>query len=160
MPQIGDLALDFTLPNQDGQPVTLSAFKGRFVILFAFPAAGTYGCTQQACSFREAFPRFAEANAVILGVSADSQDKLQKWKAKEKLPYDLLSDPDHRVLALYEAWGMKLFGVLPLSMPIRSYWVIDPQGRIVDLEINTGMLSSMEKALKTVTALSGAGREA
>ncbi|NDJ61616.1 MAG: peroxiredoxin, partial [Chloroflexi bacterium] len=103
MPGVGEQAPDFELPNQDGKMVKLSDFRGRRVLLFAYPRAGTGGCTTQACGLRDAFPKFTENNVVVLGLSDDPPDANRKWKEKENLPYDLLSDPEHKVI---EAWGI------------------------------------------------------
>ncbi len=153
MLHIGDLAPDFTLPNQDQTLIHLSDLRGKPVVLFAFPAAGTGGCTKQACTFRDAFPKVESADAVILGISGDSAQTLKDWKNKEKLPYDLLSDTEHNVLKAYGTWGMKLLGLISLPMAIRSYWVIDATGRIVDMEIDTGITSSVDKAMKALKTL-------
>src|SRR5215203_5849046 len=99
---IGEPAPDFTLPNQDGQLIRLSDFRGKKVVLFAFPRANTMGCNAQACGFRDEFEEFRTNNAVVLGISCDPQQALQDWKMGKKLPYNLLSDPDHVVV---EPWG-------------------------------------------------------
>ncbi|MCA9912939.1 MAG: peroxiredoxin, partial [Anaerolineae bacterium] len=107
MPAVGEKAPDFELPNQDGEMVKLSDFRGKRVLLFAYPKAGTSGCTTQACGLRDEFPRFEAANAIILGISPDEPKALRKWKDKEQLPYDLLSDPEHKVLEEWGVWGEK-----------------------------------------------------
>jgi len=150
MLNIGEMAPDFVLPNQDGTMIRLSDLRGNPVVIFAFPAAGTAGCTKQACTFRDAFPEINNAAGTVVGISGDSQETLKSWKEKQKLPYDLLSDADHSVLKEYGAWGMKLLGLISLPMAVRSYWVIDAEGRIVDMEIDTGVTSSIEKALKAL----------
>ena len=105
MPAIGQPAPDFELPNQDGKPVRLGDFRGKKVVLFAYPKADTPGCTTQACGFRDHFPRIETKNAVVLGISPDQPEDLLKWKQKQSLPYDLLSDPEHKVLEAWGAWG-------------------------------------------------------
>ena len=128
MPDIGSQAPDFTLPNQDGAMVKLSDLRGSTVVLFAYPKAGTPGCTNQACGFADEFPRIEAAGAVVLGLSPDAPEKLKRWKLKKDLPYDLLSDPDHEVLERWGAWGEKsLYGKKYMGV-IRSHWIIGPDG--------------------------------
>lgn len=149
MPQIGETAPDFELPNQDGQMVRLSDFRGRKVILFAFPKAGTPGCTKQACGFRDQFPKLEAGNAVVLGISPDKPAALKKWKDKENLPYDLLSDPEHRILDEWGAWGQRsMYGRL-FNGVIRSHWVIGEDGTITDEQIKISPDQSVKKAVKT-----------
>ncbi|RMG89623.1 MAG: thioredoxin-dependent thiol peroxidase [Chloroflexi bacterium] len=147
MPAIGEVAPDFELLNQDGQPVKLSDFRGKKVIIFAYPKAGTSGCTTQACGFRDEFPRVESANAVILGLSPDAPDALKKWKEKENLPYDLLSDPDHKVLEAWGAWGEKSMYGRKYWGVIRSHWVIDENGVVVDARIKISPKDSVAKAV-------------
>ncbi|MDE2749828.1 MAG: peroxiredoxin [Chloroflexota bacterium] len=157
MPTIGQAAPDFELLNQDGKPVRLSDYRGSRVIIFAFPKANTMGCNNQACSFRDVFPQIEAHSAVVLGVSSDSVDVLAGWKRRQKLQYDLLSDPDHKMLDAWDAWGFKLFVItLPISAT-RSYWVIDEQGILVDMQIGVRPQESVDKALAAVERLSRAG---
>ena len=150
MPMIGDIAPDFELPNQDGKPVKLSDFRGKKVILFAYPKAGTSGCTTQACGFRDQFPKIDAGNAVVLGLSPDEPKALLKWKQKENLPYDLLSDPEHKVLDAWGAWGEKsMYGKKYMGV-IRSHWVIDEQGRIADEQVKISPKDSVSKAVGVV----------
>ncbi len=148
MPKIGEPAPDFALPNQDGEIVRLSDFRGKKVVLFAFPKAGTSGCTTQACGFRDEFPRIQDANAVVLGISPDKPEALRKWKDKENLPYDLLSDPDHKVLEAWGAWGeKKMYGKSYMGV-IRSHWVIDENGVVADERIKVSPKDSVALATK------------
>lgn len=147
---IGQLAPDFELLNQDSQLIKLSDYRGKNVILFAFPKANTPACNNQACSFRDAFPQIESANAVVLGISADSVDDLASWKAMKTLQYDLLSDPDHKVLDAWDAWGIDLKIIkLPIATT-RSYWVIDEDGILIDQQIGVRPGESVKKALATV----------
>jgi peroxiredoxin Q/BCP len=150
MPAKGEIAPDFELLNQDGKPVKLSSYRGKKVILFAYPKAGTDGCTRQACGFRDAFPKVESANAVILGISPDKPKDLLKWKNAENLPYDLVSDPDHAVIDAWGAWGEKtLYGRKYLGV-VRSHWLIDEKGVIVDEKIAISPKDSVEKAVKAL----------
>lgn len=120
----------FTLPNQDGQAVSLADFTGKRVLLFFFPKVFTPGCTIQACGFRDRFPEIAAHDGVVLGISPDSPIELAKWKAALNLPYTLLSDADHQVAAAYGAWGERsLFGHKYQGI-IRSHFVIDEEGNL------------------------------
>jgi peroxiredoxin Q/BCP len=150
MPNIGEPAPDFSLVNQDGDTVQLSDFKGKKVILFAYPKAGTGGCTTQACGFRDEFPKFEEANAVILGISPDSPALLKKWKDAENLPYDLLSDPDHAVIDAWGAWGERSMYGKKFMGVIRSHWVIDEEGNVADVQIKVSPKDSVKRAVKAL----------
>lgn len=147
--KVGDKAPDFTLPNQDGQPVSLADFRGRKVVMFAFPKAGSLGCTMQACAFRDEFPTIESTNAVVLGISADTPADLKAWQQNKHLPYDLLSDENHSTLEVYGAWGA---GIGPIRLPVanRSYWVIDEDGVIADLQIGIGPKQSVNEAIKAL----------
>lgn len=150
MPNVGDKAPDFALPNQDGKIIRLSDLRGKKVILFAFPKADTPGCTTQACGFRDSFPRIEAGNGVVLGISADDQKALAKWKAKQSLPYDLLSDVDHAVLEAWGAWGEKsMYGKKYMGI-IRSHWVIDEEGTVIEVEVKVSPENSVAGAVKIV----------
>jgi peroxiredoxin Q/BCP len=150
MPQTGDIAPDFELPNQDGKLIRLSDLRGKKVVIFAYPKASSMGCTMQACGFRDALPQFEGVNAVILGVSGDTPAEQRKFKDRQKLPYDLLADVEHKMLDAWDAWGMKMLGIFNTNMAARSVWVIDENGRILDMKINVGVQESVDLALKAV----------
>jgi peroxiredoxin Q/BCP len=150
MPQIGQPAPDFELPNQDGKPIRLSDYRGHKVILFVFPKANTAGCNAQACGFRDEFPRFEEANAVVLGLSADSTETLKQWKQDKNLPYDLLSDPDYAVQKVWGARGLSLLNVVDIPLTLRSHWVIDENGVITDMQVGVSPGNSVKKALGAI----------
>lgn len=150
MPKIGEKAPDFELPNQDGKMVKLSDFAGKKVVLFAYPKAGTSGCTTQACGFRDEFPKINAANTVVLGISPDEPKDQKKWKDAENLPYDLLCDTDHSVLDAWGAWGEKsMYGKTYWGV-IRSHWVIGEDGTILDEQIKISPKDSVEKAVKAL----------
>lgn len=150
MPNVGENAPDFALLNQEGKEVKLSDFRGKRVVLFAYPKAGTSGCTTQACGFRDEFPRIEAANTVVLGLSPDKPKDLLKWKTKENLPYDLLSDPDAAVLSAWNAWGEKsMYGKKYMGV-IRSHWVIDENGVVIDAQVGISPKDSVELAVKAL----------
>src|ERR1700694_1649091 len=103
-PGLKDLA-GITVMTDENKPVTLADYVGKRTLLFFFPKAATPRCTTQACGFRDHFPQIKEAGAVVLGISPDSPAELAKWKADEKLPYTLLSDPEHKIAEKFGVWG-------------------------------------------------------
>lgn len=124
----GDQAPEFTLPDDEGREVSLSDYIGRPVILFAYPAAMTPGCTKEACDFRDSVDALAAAGYSVVGISPDKPEKNAKFRAKEGLTYPLLSDVDHSVLTTYGAYGEKsMYGQKRLGV-IRSTFVIDSRG--------------------------------
>ncbi len=148
MPAIGDVAPDFELLNQDGNPVKLSDFAGKRVILFAYPKADTPGCTAQACGFRDHYPKFEGADSVVLGISPDTTKALLSWKKKQSLPYDLLSDVNHTVLEAWGAWSEKsMFGKKYWGVT-RSHWVIGADGRFEDIQLGVSPQDSVNRAVK------------
>ena len=148
MPSPGEMAPDFELLNQRGETVKLSEYLGKKVLLFAYPKAGTPGCTTQACGFRDNFAQIETADAVVLGLSPDAPSALAKWIEEEGLQYDLLSDPEHKVLEAWDAWGEKsMYGKKYLGV-IRSHWIIGEDGTVLDEQIKVSPKVSIEKALK------------
>lgn len=126
----GDIAPDFTLPDADGNQVTLSALRGQRVIVYFYPAAMTPGCTKEACDFRDAGVGLSGAGVSVLGISPDPPAKLAKFRDKERLTFPLLSDPDRDVLRAYGAYGeKKLYGKTTVGV-IRSTFVIGPDGTV------------------------------
>jgi peroxiredoxin Q/BCP len=126
----GDIAPDFNLTSADGRAVSLGDLRGRNVILYFYPAALTPGCTKEACDFRDENTRLLAAGYVVVGVSPDRLDKLNKFKTDHHLPFPLLSDPDKRVHTAYGTWGEKsMYGRTSIGV-LRSTFVIDAEGRI------------------------------
>jgi peroxiredoxin Q/BCP len=126
----GDVAPDFSLPDADGNVVSLKSLRGQRVIVYFYPAASTPGCTKQACDFRDNLASFADEGFAVLGISPDAGTKLAKFRDKEGLTFPLLSDPDKSVLTAYGAYGeKKLYGKVVVGV-IRSTFVIDPEGKI------------------------------
>lgn len=144
---VGDPAPDFTLTTDSGETVTLSDLRGRRVVLYFYPKDDTSGCTTQACGFRDAYPVIEEQNAVVLGVSPDGVKSHQKFKTKYDLPFTLLVDEDHRAAEAYGVWAEKsMYGKKYMGI-VRSHFVIDEQGRLVDVQIKVSPTDSVAKAL-------------
>ncbi|WP_194850363.1 thioredoxin-dependent thiol peroxidase [Nonlabens antarcticus] len=129
----GDKAPDFSIPNQDGNTVSLSDFKGKKLVLFFYPKASTPGCTAEACSLRDNVERFRESGYEILGASADSPKRQTNFKNKYELPYDLLADEDHTLLNAYKVWGPKKFMGKEYDGIHRTTFVIDKEGVIQEV---------------------------
>jgi peroxiredoxin Q/BCP len=144
----GDIAPDFEALTEDGQKIRLSDFRGRKVILYFYPKDSTSGCTAQACSFRDHYPRIQEAGAVVLGVSPDSAASHRKFKEKYQLPFPLIVDADHRIAEAYGTWGEKsLYGRKYMGM-VRSHFVIDANGVVADVRYNVNARKSADLALE------------
>ena len=148
MLKVGEPAPDFSLINQDGKTVHLSDYRGKKVVMFAYPAAGTSGCTTQACGFRDQFPKFTQDNIVVLGISPDKPEDQLKWKIKEGLQYDLLCDMDHKVLEQWGGWGEKTNYGKTYEGVIRSHWIVDEKGILIDQQLNVKPVESVEKAVQ------------
>jgi peroxiredoxin Q/BCP len=126
----GDPAPPFTLPDTSGKQVSLKDFAGRDVILYFYPKDDTPGCTKEACGFRDAWSDLQDLGIVVLGVSGDDAASHAKFAAKYRLPFPLLSDPDHRVMTAYGAYGPKTMYGKKVVGVIRSTVWIGPDGRV------------------------------
>ncbi len=134
--KIGDAAPEFTLKNQDDQEVSLSSLSGQKVIVYFYPAAATPGCTTQACEIRDNINSLKSAGFTVVGISPDQPGKLKKFKDKESLNFDLLSDPDNAVQQAYGAYGEKsMYGKTDMGT-IRSTFVVDESGKLSHVFFN------------------------
>jgi peroxiredoxin Q/BCP len=125
-----DKAYEFTLPDANGTPVSLSGFIGKKVVLYFYPRDNTPGCTKEACSFRDIYDDILKTGSVVIGVSPDNEASHKRFQNKFGLPFYLLSDPDHKVAEAYGAWGeKKMYGRSYMGI-IRSTYIIDEQGII------------------------------
>ena len=130
MLEVGTKAPEFTLPDKDGNPVSLSDFLGKKVVLYFYPKDNTPGCTKQACAFAASYEGFKAKNVAVIGISKDSVASHQKFAAKHDLPFVLLSDPELQAIQAYGVWQeKKLYGKVSMGV-VRSTYLIDEQGVI------------------------------
>jgi peroxiredoxin Q/BCP len=156
MPDVGDKAPDLELRNQDGEPVRLSDFAGRTVVLYFYPKADTPGCTTQACGIRDRSDEYEQAGAVVLGVSPDEPKELRKFADKYSLQFTLLADTEHELAEAYGVWAEK-------SMYGRKYWgnqrttfVIDGEGTIARVFPKVSPKTHDEVVLEALSELAAA----
>ncbi|KQV24470.1 MULTISPECIES: thioredoxin-dependent thiol peroxidase [unclassified Microcella] len=148
--EAGTPAPAFTLPDKDGNHVSLADYAGKKVVLYFYPAASTPGCTTQACDFRDSLNSLASAGYQVLGVSKDHGAALQKFAEEENLSFPLLSDPDLAVHQAYGAYGEKSMYGKTVTGVIRSTFVIDENGVVTHPLYNvkaTGHVASLRKKL-------------
>ncbi|MGI5214898.1 thioredoxin-dependent thiol peroxidase [Plantactinospora sp. CA-290183] len=126
----GDAAPDFSLPTDSGETLSLTELRGRKVVLYAYPAAMTPGCTKQACDFRDSLASLQAAGYEVVGISPDSPDRLAKFRERDAITFPLVADADKAVLTAYGAYGEKQSYGRTVTGVIRSTFVIDEQGRI------------------------------
>ena len=151
--EAGDKAPAFTLQTDGGGTVSLAKLKGKKVILYFYPKDDTPGCTKEACGFRDDWRALEKSGTVVLGVSADSGESHQKFIAKYKLPFPLLSDKERKVMTTYGAWGEKTRpGGEKFMGVIRSHVVIDENGKVIDTRYNVKADASMPEALSALSA--------
>ncbi len=151
----GKPAPAFTLKNQDEEDVSLSDFRGQWVILYFYPKDNTPGCTNEACDFTAALPAFDEKKAVILGVSPDSPKSHRNFMARHDLKLTLLSDPDHEALAPYGAWAKKKNYGREYMGVARSTFIIDPDGNVAAEWKNVKVKGHVEAVEKKLAELQG-----
>jgi thioredoxin-dependent peroxiredoxin len=147
----GDPAPDFTLPDADGKPVSLSEFRGRRVIVYFYPAASTPGCTTEACDFRDNLAELNDAGFDVLGISPDPQAKLAKFRDAQGLTFPLLGDEDRSVLTAWGAFGEKQMYGKTVTGVIRSTFVIDADGKVEQALYNvraTGHVAKLRRDIK------------
>ena len=146
--EIGQPAPDFTLATDGGGTVSLSALAGKRVVLYFYPKDDTPGCTREACAFRDQFPDFSAANAVVIGVSKDGAASHDKFKAKYQLPFTLAADTDTALAQAYGVWiEKKNYGKTYLGV-IRSTFVISDKGRIEHAFYNVKATGHVAKLIR------------
>jgi thioredoxin-dependent peroxiredoxin len=146
----GDAAPDFTLPDADGRPVSLADYRGRSVVVYFYPAAGTSGCTKEACDFRDNLAELNDAGIDVVGISPDQPAKLATFRDAEGLTFPLLADPDRQVLEAYGAYGEKTLYGKKTTGVIRSTFVVGPDGTLQRALYNvraTGHVAALRKKI-------------
>lgn len=128
--QIGDPAPDFTLPDAEGNLVTLSKLKGKRIVLYFYPRDNTPGCIKEACGFRDVYEDYQSQDVLILGISADDTKSHTKFATKYSLPFPLLCDSEGQVGTLYDSYGLKKFMGKEFMGVMRNTFVISPEGAI------------------------------
>lgn len=133
LPPIGKPAPAFRTVNQNGNAVALEDFKGKKVVLYFYPKAMTPGCTTQACGIRDAQAEFAQRNTVVLGISPDAPERLERFIEKQSLNFDLLSDEDHKIAESYGVWAWKKFMGKEYVGIHRLTFIINEDGNLVHI---------------------------
>lgn len=146
----GDMAPDFALPTDTGETLSLKDLRGRKVVLYAYPAAMTPGCTKQACDFRDSLASLQAAGYEVVGISPDKPAKLAQFRERDALTFPLVSDQDKSVLTAYGAYGEKQLYGKTVTGVIRSTFVLDEEGRVERALYNvkaTGHVAKLRKDL-------------
>ncbi|WP_222846382.1 peroxiredoxin [Pontiella sulfatireligans] len=156
-PVVGKAAPDFSIPDQNDKPVTLSEFRGKWVVLYFYPKDDTTGCTIEAKEFTELLPRFHAMNAEVIGISEDSAQSHCDFVDKHNLELSLLSDEDHVVMESYGAWVISSFGKMHYGRVIRVTMIIDPEGIIRHYIPEVLPQGHAERVLNKLAVLQGAG---
>jgi peroxiredoxin Q/BCP len=150
------IAPDFTLPDQDGNLVTLSDFKGKWILLYFYPKDDTPGCTTEACTLRDALPSFNKLDAAVFGISADSVKSHKKFADKYGLPFTLLADENKEVVEKYDVWGKKKFMGREYEGILRTSFLINPEGQIEKVYESVTPPKHADEVLKDLEALRAA----
>jgi peroxiredoxin Q/BCP len=146
--KVGDSVKDFTLPDQDGTPVTLSQFKGSPVVMFFYPRADTPGCTIEACGFRDSFAKLKKAGVVVLGISRDTVKAQKKFADKYDIQYPLLADSEMELIKRYGLLVEKKMYGKPVTGVARTTYVIGADGKLVHIFENVKPEGHAEEVLK------------
>jgi peroxiredoxin Q/BCP len=157
MIQTGAPAPDFELPDQDGEPVKLSALRGGTVVVYFYPKADTPGCTTQACSIRDRAAEYAAAGVTVIGVSPDPVAKVKKFHGKRELNFTLLADADHAVCDQYGVWVQKsMYGRTYMGAQ-RATFIIDADGQVAHVIPKASPKTHDDEVLKAIGELQAAG---
>jgi peroxiredoxin Q/BCP len=147
---IGETAPNFTLPSQEGTNVSLSDYKGKWVVLYFYPKDQTSGCTIEAHNFQRDLPKYDALNAVVLGVSLDTVESHKTFCTKDSLTFKLLADPDHKAI---DAYGVPVKSMGPMHFAMRDTFLISPEGKIVKQWEVKDIQAHSEDVLATIAAM-------
>ncbi len=153
MLDVGDTAPEFTLPNQDGDHISLADLRGEPVVVYFYPRADTPGCTTEACGFRDAWADYEAAGATVLGISDDPVEDLEAFREKYDLPFDLLSDEDGSVSEAYDSYGEKTVFGNTVEGVYRNTYLVDPDGEVAAVYPKVDPEGHAEAVLEDVAAL-------
>lgn len=147
--QAGSTAPNFTLPSQEDKPVSLSDYKGKWVVLYFYPKDQTTGCTIEAHNFQRDMSKYDAANAVVLGVSLDTVEGHKAWCAKDTFSFKLLADPDHKVV---DEYGVPVMTHGDMKFASRQTFLISPQGKVVKVWPKVDVQKHSEEVLAEIAA--------
>ncbi len=147
--QPGTTAPNFTLPSQDNSPISLTDYKGKWVVLYFYPKDKTSGCTIEAHNFQRDLDKYKALNAVVLGVSLDTADSHKSFCTQESLTFKLLADPEHKVV---DAYGVSIMGMGPVKFAQRDSFLINPEGKVVKAWKKVDPNTHSEEVLAAISA--------
>lgn len=147
--QAGAAAPNFTLPSQEDKPVSLTDYKGKWVVLYFYPKDQTAGCTIEAHNFQRDMAKYTAANAVVLGVSLDTVEGHKAWCAKDTFSFKLLADPDHKVV---DAYGVPVKGAGTMKFASRETFLIDPSGKVAKVWTEVKVANHSEEVLAEIAS--------
>jgi peroxiredoxin Q/BCP len=147
---VGTAAPNFTLPSQENKPVSLTDYKGKWVVLYFYPKDQTSGCSLEAHNFQRDLPKYDALNAVVLGVSLDTVESHKTWCTKDSFTFKLLADPDHKVV---DAYGVPVKTYGPIKIAERYTFLISPDGKVVKQWEVKDIQGHSEEILAAITAL-------
>ena len=153
MIEIGNMAPDFTLPDENGEERKLSDERGNIVILYFYPRDNTQGCTKEACSLRDSIEDLKSLDATVIGISPDKADSHRKFIDKFSLPFHLLSDPEHKVMEMYGAYGEKMMYGKKTVGVIRTTYIIGKDGKVLKVFKKVNTATHGEDVRKALTEL-------
>ncbi|ADB49545.1 thioredoxin-dependent thiol peroxidase [Conexibacter woesei] len=156
MIETGAKAPQFTLPDQDGNDVSLSDYAGKTVVLYFYPKADTPGCTTQACGVRDHLPNYTEAGAVVIGISPDPHTRVKRFADKFGLDFTLLGDADHAVCEAYGTWAEKSMYGKKYWGALRATFIIDGDGTVVHVIPRVSPRTHDDEVLKALEQLAAA----